>query len=258
MALAALAFAAIPAFAATTTVVTPGNTQGWYSADTRAGGQINFVDDATSHYPSGALQLVTDNTNEAKAQYLKNVNTSLSNVTNLSYYTKYVAGPAIADSTFQVVVYLNGTSGFTTFVYEPYWNGTVNMSGVWQNWNVNASDAKLWSSKTVNIGGSCSVVSGVGGPPFYSLDWIRTNCPDAIVLSVGVGVGSYNPNYNVETDGVVFNDTTYDFEASAPLVSPTSKDECKHDGWETFNNPTFTNQGQCVSYVQSNDHAGKK
>jgi hypothetical protein len=32
---------------------------------------------------------------------------------------------------------------------------------------------------------------------------------------------------------------------------PTSKSQCKHGGWKKFNNPTFKNQGQCVSYVAS-------
>ncbi|HSX38976.1 MAG TPA: hypothetical protein VLI92_00035 [Candidatus Saccharimonadales bacterium] len=36
------------------------------------------------------------------------------------------------------------------------------------------------------------------------------------------------------------------------LVSPpTNADQCKLNGWKTFNNPAFSNQGQCVSYVQS-------
>lgn len=39
---------------------------------------------------------------------------------------------------------------------------------------------------------------------------------------------------------------------------PTEMSQCKNDGWKTFNNPTFKNQGSCVSYVQSNDHAGKR
>ncbi len=39
---------------------------------------------------------------------------------------------------------------------------------------------------------------------------------------------------------------------------PTNMDQCKKNGWETFNNPVFKNQGSCVSYVQSNDHAGKR
>ena len=39
------------------------------------------------------------------------------------------------------------------------------------------------------------------------------------------------------------------------LYTPTDKDQCKKDGWKLFNNPTFKNQGDCVSYVQSNEHA---
>jgi len=47
---------------------------------------------------------------------------------------------------------------------------------------------------------------------------------------------------------------------SGPILvgPPTNKDQCKDNGWKTFNNPAFKNQGTCVSYVQSNDHAGKR
>jgi hypothetical protein len=31
--------------------------------------------------------------------------------------------------------------------------------------------------------------------------------------------------------------------------TPTSEDQCKHDGWQSFTNPTFKNQGDCVSFV---------
>jgi len=33
------------------------------------------------------------------------------------------------------------------------------------------------------------------------------------------------------------------------LIAPTSKDQCKNNGWKNF--PQFKNQGQCVSSVQS-------
>jgi hypothetical protein len=37
-------------------------------------------------------------------------------------------------------------------------------------------------------------------------------------------------------------------QTSDPTVGPpTSKDLCKKDGWKTFNNPSFKNQGDCVS-----------
>ena len=35
----------------------------------------------------------------------------------------------------------------------------------------------------------------------------------------------------------------------APL---TDKDQCKKDGWKSFTNPLFKNQGRCVSFVEQN------
>lgn len=48
-------------------------------------------------------------------------------------------------------------------------------------------------------------------------------------------------------------------EVPAPVVSgpPTSKSACKHGGWKTFTNPSFKNQGQCVSYVAHHTQHGK-
>jgi streptogramin lyase len=34
-------------------------------------------------------------------------------------------------------------------------------------------------------------------------------------------------------------------------TAPTNKDQCKNGGWQTFNSPTFTNQGDCVSHVET-------
>ncbi len=34
-----------------------------------------------------------------------------------------------------------------------------------------------------------------------------------------------------------------------PPSGPTNKDQCKNGGWQTFTNPTFKNQGQCIKYV---------
>lgn len=36
------------------------------------------------------------------------------------------------------------------------------------------------------------------------------------------------------------------------VVGPTTKDSCKNGGWKSFTNPSFKNQGQCVSYTNHN------
>jgi len=49
---------------------------------------------------------------------------------------------------------------------------------------------------------------------------------------------------------------TFNGVAQVPAVatSPTKKSDCKKGGWKTFTDPTFKNQGQCVSWV--NHHTG--
>lgn len=37
---------------------------------------------------------------------------------------------------------------------------------------------------------------------------------------------------------------------------PANKDECKGNGWKTFDNPAFKNQGDCVSYVATGGRNG--
>jgi hypothetical protein len=245
--------------APTTVVVTPTNTQGWSTSDTRPGGDVNYVLDPTAPgMPNaGALQLTTDSTTTAKAQYLHDTNTALSSVTKLSYATKQnSAGFVGGDASYQLATCLGGVvgttcTGFTTFVYEPYENGTVT-PGVWQSWDVAAG--QMWSSRSYTDGANCIVTAGGGGAPFYTLADLQTRCPSAVAVGFGVNIGSNNPSYNVESDLVNFNGTTYNFE---PYVAVSDKDACKNDGWKTqvdANGNGFKNQGACVSYVAS---AGK-
>jgi hypothetical protein len=49
------------------------------------------------------------------------------------------------------------------------------------------------------------------------------------------------------TPAVLFN---------AHVPPPTSKDQCKHGGWATFDHPAFKNQGDCVSYVATHGKNG--
>jgi hypothetical protein len=44
-------------------------------------------------------------------------------------------------------------------------------------------------------------------------------------------------------------------QASGPILvgPPSDKDECKKGGFRTFNNPSFRNEGECVSFVEDHD-----
>ena len=250
-----------PVFSAgPTIVVTPTNQQGWSTADTRPGGAVNFVVDASAPAGNGALQLTTDATTAAKAQYLHETNTPLADVTELSYHTRQISSPfAQADPSYQLVMCLGGgtaanCTGFTTLVFEPYQNvslgnpGGVVIPNVWQEWNVDAG--QFWSSRSYSDG-TCTVAAGSGGAPFYSLAALKSNCPNAVVVGYGVNIGTFNPSYNVYTDLFNFNGTTYDFE---PYLVATDKDQCKNGGHidaKRADGSSFKNQGDCIQYVNT-------
>jgi len=62
------------------------------------------------------------------------------------------------------------------------------------------------------------------------------------------GTGTFRQDTNWSPNGTV----AFRITATPALVAPpTSKDQCKNDGWKTFNNPSYENQGECVSYVTS-------
>ena len=63
------------------------------------------------------------------------------------------------------------------------------------------------------------------------------------------GVGIFRKDTNWSPYGTVA------LKIEATSITPTDMNQCKKDGWKTFTNPTFKNQGDCVSYAQSNDNA---
>lgn len=56
---------------------------------------------------------------------------------------------------------------------------------------------------------------------------------------------TYFDSYIVEYDGPF----DADGDGIPDTAPPADKDACKKGGWATFNNPSFRNQGQCVSWV---------
>ena len=255
--LAAALFVPLGAKAAGTVVVTPTNTQGWYAAELTGGSTVSYVTDTTpgAPMPPGALQLTTPVTpTTAHVQYLHDTLTPLSDVNTLSYSTKQISGPAlIADPSYQLPIcaggiVANACVGFTTLVFEPYQHGVITPN-VWQSWDVGTSPNAFWSSRNVNVVDTTCVLVGNQGPPTYSLNTVKSLCPNAVVVQYGVNVGSNNPGYVVNTDAFNFNGTVYNFEL---FNTPQDKDQCKGGGWMNLtdnNGSSFKNQGDCVSYV---------
>jgi hypothetical protein len=67
------------------------------------------------------------------------------------------------------------------------------------------------------------------------------------------GVGTFREDTGWTPNGTVALRITASSPAGGP---PTDKDQCKNDGWKTFTNPSFKNQGQCIKYVEDHQHDG--
>ena len=254
----AVAMVSAPAaFADSMITVDPDNAEGWTAAANVAAGTTTYVDGAPAGLGASSLQLKTTSSNLDKATYGHAENIQLSELTSASYWTKQVASSSLGGSaSMTFAVDLNGDNTWdTNLVYEPYWQNELSpdpdpvVAGEWQKWDV--KDGMFWSTKSYGAG-DAALVAGAGGAPFYSLDSVLADYPDAKLMVIGVGVGSTNPDYTIGVDGVELNGVTYNFEKVASSTMPTSKEDCKKDGWKTLKNVDgrmFSNQGQCVSFM---------
>lgn len=209
---------------------------GWYRQDTRTGGTVGLSNEfgAPAGFGNGSLKLTTDGTDAAKAQlitYDDVYGAPLVQVNSVDYYTYQSAPvdatgavtPPAGEASYQLRIDLDGdlstTADQTNLVYEPYWNDTQGPSpqqpiapNGWQHWD--ATDGQWWSSQQIgDPNGAPSlecptgfhIEPGGGGQPFTKPSDVALNCPLAKVVSIGVNVGSYNPNYTVAVDGVHLN-----------------------------------------------------
>ena len=108
-----------------------------------------------------------------------------------------------------------------------------------------------YNSLNVGVPANQTVSSGTDD----SADKVFWNTSTAANYADGgtAGVGTFREDTNWSPYGTV----AFEITASAALVAPpTSKDQCKNGGWQKFNNPSFANQGGCVSYVNQQNGGG--
>lgn len=249
-----LGLAITPTLAATTTVVYPGNMNGWAFAEEVPTGSGTLVEGpGTPPLGTGSAQLTVDSTGRELLYTTNYAGTRLDSISSLQYstYTQSPTTGLLAPSLQFDVDYdltdLN-TAWQGRLVYEPYMNGTVT-SGTWQTWN--PLEGVWWASgapgNTVCPQASpCTWAQVLAAFPNAG---IRANVGNVNFKAGGPWTGGFVGN----VDAFTFNNTTYDFETQLLVGPPTSKDQCKNDGWKSFNNPAFKNQGNCVSYFNKNN-----
>jgi hypothetical protein len=183
--------------------------------------------------------------------------TALADIDRMGYATYRAASAVDNDAQLPAInlqVDVNGAApgGFTTLVFEPVYNTAQQaiQDGTWQTWDAyNGGQAIWWSSNPIP-----------GAPnrdTFVTWDSIVAANPNAVIVGgFGVNQGSGNPALIASSDILTIGSggdcITYNFEQ---FEVATDKDDCKNGGWRTLrraDGSSFKNQGQCVSYVESN------
>jgi hypothetical protein len=101
---------------------------------------------------------------------------------------------------------------------------------------------------SLNVGTPTSQLVAVGTDADTDAVFWNTSHAPFYADGGAAGVGIFREDTGWTPNGTV----AFEITATATLVGPpTNKDQCKNGGWALFNNPSFKNQGECVSFVQS-------
>ena len=244
-----------------TVVVTPATMDGWTATVSGTGQSVTFVTGPGSPpLGTGSAQLSVgpDGSGAAQLRNTEYAGLRLDALEALSYAT-YVqrdgSGGQAPYLILQVDYDGNGSVDDLLFFEPIYQDATFFPSNpqqslalnTWQTWD--ALNGGWWS-----VFGTAGTAPGTG---VKSLEDFLAVQPNATIVNsangaggvrivAGFGAGAWD-NFVGNVDDFILGDNgqidVYDFD-------PTSftKESCKNGGWQSFTNPTFKNQGACVSH----------
>lgn len=114
------------------------------------------------------------------------------------------------------------------------------------------NDSVQWAVRQGTCAAGVGTVLGNVDGHNDSYDWDGYNFHSQADVSSWAD-GSYCFIFNpTESSGDIKIRETLEFFVSNP---PVDVNQCKQGGWQNFTSPTFKNQGDCVSWLQSNENA---
>lgn len=170
-------------------------------------------------------------------------------IDNFSITSGPIVAPVVASGNITSPLDGSTVSGLTNFTAS-YNDGDVPNTDDAVQWAVREGTCAAGVGTIVgNVDGHSDVATWDGNSFSFSTD--------TSAWTPGSYCFIFNPTDDVGQPNVR---ETSNFTVVTPpvLTTPTDKNQCKDGGWTTFNNPTFKNQGECVSYVQANPKAGKR
>jgi len=157
--------------------------------------------------------------------------------TGLGMLKGYTAGFGLTDATF---------AGVQSVVVQLYSGSTLLQTNTAILPKFNADITGTQFSSPFDVSGTFGYVAdgywtNVRETPQYGQSVPATRVVATVTLANGKVVTAENTNPT--------GDPTTIYPITPPVVVLTDKDQCKNGGWTAFTNPSFKNQGQCVSYV---------
>ena len=263
MSIAVLIVVATSAFALSETVMVSGDSLPWlFNRDTSTTTPFEFNTDAATTGIGSLYVLPIQNTypvlgKEGNDKFIAEnfIMQPIADVESISYDFRIGSGGVEAD---KVHFYMNVYANFGESPDDKYYDCRYNVVptvGSTSDFTTVTFDPTQAYPVTTRTGGEASPYAC---PPVPADMDTLSEGSNIRMFALNLGDTSVNDQ---DLDGyfdtvvVALNNgdmTTYDFE---PALTPESADECKNDGWMSFNSPTFKNQGDCVSYVKSNANA---
>ena len=233
----------------------------WNSTQNLTDGAVTFVNGPDSApLGTGSLKLEitepgpTPTVLGGKATFFNYdwIGVPLLTIESVSFSSFTTISPVAAS--FQMEIFRNGTSNFSTVNVEPYLNTRVPpTNNLWQQYSAGVGLAgKVW-------------LTGIGtgeGSQNLPITWDRLLqlFPNATVIGgIGFNIGRATTVGVVNADALSIsigdNAVTYNFENE---ISLADKDACKAGGWKLSTAPVFVNQGDCVSHFASDGKSDHK
>lgn len=194
---------------------------------------------------------------------------TIGDVASLSYWTKTGASHTVAPTDWSLIIYTQpyagqvGTAGWygDRIGAEPYFAINLNDPGnTWNQWSSDAGDNQLRFYE------STAGAPGANFGTYNDPTWDVLKAGNALsglpyagheVQSFSIQTGSATAGgFTGQVDGVrieLTNGEVVNLNLE-PFLQPSDRDACKKSGWTSLlraNGAPFSNQGDCVSYVNT-------
>lgn len=185
----------------------------------QAGGDASFIEEL----PRGnVLQLTTLNDVASRVRWTNDsLDLDLDAFTGISFESKQVSAidAVNGNATMRLVIDLDGdtnTADTQEITYEPYYNIAAHnalndasiLANTWQTWDTTLANGKFWG----NGGFLGTTPSGGAYATNVTLQQVLTAYPDAKIVAISLGMGTYNVGQVILVDNLMINGSPVSLE----------------------------------------------